>query len=111
MRLNMREVMNTKRLFSGKGQQRNYQEEPRMLRVRFATEERVNIVAEASPNIQAVNDDITRGVRIFRDKMIAEREEWSRLIEQAVRKNQEEEESDKYKWIVDYNKNIDIRVP
>ena len=66
---------------------------------------------KATPRLQSANNPTDKGVRIFRDKTKAERDERKKLINEAVMKNNEEENSDTFKWIVDYNKKEVIRVP
>lgn len=115
MGLDMQEIkiIDTTRLHDSKnsnGKQRNYQEQPRLLRVRFEREEMVGVVAKASPRLQLANNPTAKGVRIFRDKTKTEREERRQLIDLAVKKNEEEQESDMFKWIVDYNKKNVIRI-
>ncbi len=62
-------------MYSGKissGEQRNYQEEPRLLRVRFEREEMVGVVTKTLPRLQSASNHTAKGVRIFRDKTKAE---------------------------------------
>lgn len=109
-------IIDASRLYRGQnseraGQQQDYQEKPRLLRVRFEAEEMVGVVGRAAPHLESTGNLIAKGVRIFRDKTRSEREERKSLINTAVKKNEEETNSEEFKWIVDYQKKDVIRVP
>lgn len=108
-------ISDTTRLSGGQNstdkQERNYQENPRLLRIRFENAEMVGTVASATGKLQYASTPIIKKIRIFRDKPKAEREERRKLISLAVKKNEDEENADEFKWIVDYKKKDIIRVP
>ena len=86
-------------------------QKPRLLKVRFMYEETVSIVMRSASNLENATDTNVKKVRIFRDKSKKEREVRRNLLAQADSKNETEEDSANFKWVINYQNHKVMRVP
>lgn len=101
-------IIDTVRLHGGV-KDRNYSADPRPLKVCFENAEMVSKIVSETRLINDSDDQEIRKIKIFRDRTKDEREERKRLIAEAVDKSREESD-EAYKWIVDYNRKLVVRV-